>query len=477
MALDAIVRGVSSGTGQEVDTNNNAKVNLPTAVAQAGFGALAGEYDDGTVTGARAVNKAAVTDNRRVQVSAPTMMMSKTFLGSLNSGYWHQIATTQTAASSVGIFTLNNGNVTTASTGSGVQSAQVFPVLMGASISAEWDVYLTSLPVVNNTAEWGVFNYATSQGAATDGAYFTFNAAGEFRCVLMTNSVPSQSPTLSAATLAPINVIKNYRIVLSDDGASFFINNVRVAFVARPAGNGFSTLNTSLFMSARTYTAPSAPSTATQLKLGAAAVWVEEALSARPYVYTLGGQGGHGAYSQDGNAIGQTAAYTNNTAPTPAVPTNTTAALGAGLGGHFLATATAVVNTDLIISSYLNPVASSSNTGRNLYINAVWIETYVQTALTAGGQNIVWYLSVGTNAISEATAESATVKARRVIPLGVQTVAAAATALTQAARIQVALSGVVVYPNEYVKVCCRYVGTAASAGAYGHLIGIDSLNE
>ena len=189
------------------------------------------------------------------------------------------------------------------------------------------------------------------------------------------------------------------------------------------------------------------------------------------------GQGGHSAYTQDGTTVGITALYTNNTAPTAAVPTNTTAALGTGLGGHFTATATAAVNTDLIISSYQNPANGAAVTGKTLYLRGCWLDTYVQTALTGGGMNIVWYLSIGSTAVSEATTETATTKIRRVIPLGVQTFAAAAAALVTGARIQVPLTDVPIFPGEFVKVCCRYVGTAATAGAFGHLIGFDGFNE
>lgn len=477
MALDTQVRGLS-GIAQDVDNNNNAKVNLPTSVNQSGYASLAGLADDGTVTGTRVMRPILATAENRILAGIPNLLMSRNFAGSLvNTGYWTQIATTQTVAQANGLLTLNNGNVTTLSTGSGNKSYQAFPINMGGATVFEVDGYPTNTPISNNVTEWGAGNYTTFNGAITDGAFFRFTSTGTFQCILVTNSVEQQSAALNQTTLAPINVIKNYFVRISDEGADFFIDGVRVATLARPATAGSSLVNTALHSFQRTYTLATAPASASQFKVGHVAVWHEELIPNRYYNYTLSGQGGHACYTQEGTAAGQTAIYTNSVAPTAAVPTNTTAALGSGLGGHFTATATAAVNTDLIISSYQNPANGAANTGKTLFLNGVWLDTYVQTALTGGGMNIVWYLSVGSTAVSEATTESGTTKARRVIPLGVQTFAAAAAALTTGARIQVPLSGVAVYPGEFVKVCCRYVGTAATAGAFGHLIGFDGVNE
>ena len=48
--------------------------------------------------------------------------------------------------------------------------------------------------------------------------------------------------------------------------------------------------------------------------------------------------------------------------------TNTTAALGTGLGGQFSALPTLAVNTDGIICSYLNPIPTSAIPGKQMVI-------------------------------------------------------------------------------------------------------------
>jgi len=473
------IEGNTSGRVAEVDTSNNVQTNLPTTANVAGFAVLSAETDTGVATGTREVRKASITQDFRLLTGAPSLLMSRNFPGTtINTGYWHQIATTQTVAQASNLLTINNSNVTTLSTGSGNQSVQAVPINMGGATVVEIDGYPTNTPVSNNVTEWGAFNYTTFNGTITDGACFRFTSIGDYRCVLITNSVEVQSAAINSTTYAPINSIKNYKIRISDEGAEFLVDDVRVAFVQRPSTSGTSLMNTALYLSARTYNAATAPASATQFKIGHVAAWLEDQAPNRDYMYTLSGQGNYCAYTQDGNATpGPTAIYTNNTAPTAAVPTNTTAALGSGLGGHFTATATAAVNTDLIISSYQVPANSGTVTGKALYINGCWVDTYVQTALTAGGANIVWYLSIGSTSVSEATAESGTTKIRRIVPLGVQSVAAAAAALVQCTRIQVPLTAVPVFPGEFVKVCCRYVGTAATAGAYGHVIGFDGVFE
>lgn len=133
--------------------------------------------------------------------------------------------------------------------------------------------------------------------------------------------------------------------------------------------------------------------------------------------------------------MGSLANYANNTNPTAAVPTNTTAALGTGLGGQFWETDTLAVNTDGIIQSYQVPAGTVNVQGKRLVIRGLYIDTFVQTALTGGGYNEIWTLAFGHTAVSLATAEATTTKARRIIPIGSRTVASGAVALTQLPRL------------------------------------------
>lgn len=145
--------------------------------------------------------------------------------------------------------------------------------------------------------------------------------------------------------------------------------------------------------------------------------------------------------------MGSLALYVNNANPTAAVPTNTTAALGVGLGGQFWETDTLAVNTDGIIQSYQVPAGTVNVQGKRLVIRGIYIDTFVQTALTGGGYNEVWTLNFGHTAVSLATGEAATTKARRVIPIGSRTVASAAAALTQLPRLNLDMGDNPVFVN------------------------------
>lgn len=102
----------------------------------------------------------------------------------------------------------------------------------------------------------------------------------------------------------------------------------------------------------------------------------------------------YGSYQgMSGSTMGSLALYTNNANPVAAVPTNTTAALGSGLGGSFWETDTLAVNTDGIIMSYQVPVMSANLPSKRLSVRGVKINTFVQTALTGGGYNEVWTLN------------------------------------------------------------------------------------
>jgi hypothetical protein len=170
-----------------------------------------------------------------------------------------------------------------------------------------------------------------------------------------------------------------------------------------------------------------------------------------------------------GGTQGSLANYANNTNPAAAVPTNTTAALGSGLGGQFWETASLAVNTDGIISSYQVPVGTANVPGRRLVIRGIALSSYIQAAITGGPFNVQWSLAFGHNAVSLANAEGSTSKAPRRIPLApftqlVTATQAVNTMVTQvAAMVDFGDSPVFVNPGEFVQLVKKHVGTAVPA--------------
>ena len=184
-----------------------------------------------------------------------------------------------------------------------------------------------------------------------------------------------------------------------------------------------------------------------------------------------------------GGTMGSTALYTNNHAPgAGTAATNTTAALGSGLGGQFSLLPTLAANTDGIISSYQVPLGTTAVPGKSLYVKGVYIRGIVTTVLAGNATPVIllWSLAFGHNTVTLATAsDTAVLKSPRRIPLGIQTWAAAAAVATQADRdISIQLvSPVVVQPGEFIQTVAKNVGVVTTSGVITFLIAIDSYWE
>ena len=178
--------------------------------------------------------------------------------------------------------------------------------------------------------------------------------------------------------------------------------------------------------------------------------------------------------------MGSTALIVNNGTPANAAPTNTTAALGSGLGGSFIANISGLTAfNDYIISSYQVPVDSASAPSKTLYITSLQVD-----AINLGANNaatpLTWqmFLAAGHTAVSLATAEGNAAKAPRLMTIGCQTIPANAVIGTQATPTQTAYfdAPVVVQPGEFVQTVWRPISIANTAsqqlyfgvGIYGY---------
>ena len=114
-------------------------------------------------------------------------------------------------------------------------------------------------------------------------------------------------------------------------------------------------------VSFRSYNAATVTGTASVMKIGAVNVSLGDMNQTKAWSHVLAGGGGMSYQGQTGQTLGTTALYTNSLAPTAgAVMTNTTAALGSGLGGQFSALPTLALNTDGIVQSYQVPLGTSA---------------------------------------------------------------------------------------------------------------------
>ena len=413
-----------------------------------------------------------------------------------NTSIWKTQNTTQTLTETGGFVNINSGVSVAINTNSSYQTFRTFPLFGKSEIRFTVMAQHTVAPQTNATTEWGLFT-ATLPGAAvpTDGCFFRFNAAAEFRGVCNNNATEVQTAALTATS---INVVHDYTIVIGSNAVFFLVDESvvgTITLLTDAPGVGQAFLQATVPMTFRHYIAGSAPATGMQFKVATAAVHVLGPDSDRTYGEQRAGYGLMAYQHQNGNntsAVAPTTAqFANNTNPAAAVPTNTTAALGSGLGGKFQETLTLAAATDGIISSYQNPVGSVNITPRNLIIKGVCIGgvlTVAVTVTTYGGGNMS--LAYGHTAVSLATAETATfatptTKAPRRIAL-YSTAIAGGTLASQIIGTPVTFnpggcisftSPVVIAPGEFAAITHNKWTAAPTTGVISWTITFDAYFE
>jgi hypothetical protein len=472
MALDSNIVGALSGTGADVDADRQVLVKANSDPAKAGAAVAHFENDDGTYTGSAYYKSPEVDEDYRLRVGTDAVLDAESFYYTAqNTGKHRYGNTTLTATWSTGGLTLNGAGVTTTTTGAEIRTYAFFPLFGSGNLYCEVVAAFTAQPTVNVIVEFGLgLTNNTGTAAPSDGAFFRLTSAGMVAVCSFGGSETTVAVPV-AFTYANNQACK-FQIAVTLREVEFWIDDSRVASVEVPISSGtpFSCLSMPWFAQQRH---PGTASAVLQTKIF-------------NYVVTLGGVTQTTDFDDIGNALygsyqglsggtmGSLANFANSANPTAAVPTNTTAALGSGLGGQFWETDTLAVTTDGVICSYQVPAGTIAIPGRRLVLKGVKVESFIQTALTGGGYNAVWSLAFGHTAVSLATAEAATAKAPRRIPLGVQSVASGAAALVQLSTVYVDLTRpVVVNPGEFVAVVKKKVGTAPSAGVVAHYITFD----
>lgn len=476
------IEGSVTGNVAEVDADNNLKVNLPIDVEESGVVVIAGLFDDGASTGSREVIPIQVSEEARLNVGVDSVIFNDSFnYGAQNTANYRYPATTQTVthAVTVGYVTLNATNATSINSNSAIQTYRTFPVFGGFQLNAKCSALHTAAPQTNAVTEWGLFG-ATLPGAAipTDGVYFRFTNIGEFRCVINFNGTESPS---AALTIPAINENHAYEILISEEACVFYVDGTIVYDVDTPAGFAQPQASGAQPFTARHYIAGSAPALAMQFKIGAIDINLGDMNTTKPWGHVMSSQGMSAYQGQNGGTMGTTALYSNSLAPgAGAVMTNTTAALGSGLGGQFSALPTLAANTDGILCSFQNPTGSATQTPRNLVICGVRIQGAVTTVLVGNATPVIYAYSLafGHTAVSMATAEAATTKAPRRIALGLESYAAAAALGTLGQSVLIAFDvPIFVQPGEFVAICAKNIGVVTATGVITFLVTFDAYYE
>lgn len=498
------LEGDASGVSPEVDVLNNLYTRTPgnNAVgvalgggsAQAGAGVMFTENDAGTVTAVREVASPETDKDGRLRTAVDAMMDYENFNYTAQNTGKHTFTFTTLAAtiSAAGILT-NSGSITTTTTGLNFGTHAMFPVGGTQGIVCETDVAFSAQPNANTIVDFGLFQRgATTAFAPLDGAYFRMTSAGMFGVI---NSSGAETTSavfpLSLGTGTYVytnNAVNRFRIQMNNVSTTFWINNVKMAEIATPSGANFPCKSMALPWSFRHAIVGGAAGAVLQCLFSGYKVYISGPQSTD----SLGVIGNRifGAYQGlSGGTMGSLANYANSANPTAAVPTNTTAALGTGLGGQFWETFSLAVNTDGIICSFQNPAGSAAVQGRRLKITGVNLSSYIQTVLVGGPMARQYSLAWGHTAVSLATAESAsmataTTKAprRMALPDFTQAVTAAqavSTMVSQPGGGDVDFEEAPIYlnPGEFIALVVKCVGTVGTSGTIAHMVKFDAAWE
>lgn len=495
----AVIDSGNNAAGKaNVDAEHNLQVTVPGYGADGvpfGGGSNAGpamfsEVDDGRVTGERLVLPPEVDTDYRLRVALDNLHDQETFnYTSQNTGKHSHAFTTLTATVSAAGLLTNSGNITTVNTGMTFGTFAEFPTQGTQTVVCETSVAFTAQPTSNTFIDFGMFRRGASTAfAPTDGVYFRLSAAG-LQGVVNNNGTETTTSVfpdaLGAGTYSYVNgEVHQYLIQMSNVNVTFWIDNILYGTIDTPLAFGYPVKSATLPWSIRHAIVGGAAGNAIQ------SIVTDYRVLSRGSAFTddFGTVGNRvfGSYQGlSGGTMGSLANYANSANPTAAVATNTTAALGTGLGGQFWETATIALNTDGIICSYQVPAGSATVPGKRLKITGVTMTSYVQTAITGGPFITQYSLAFGHTAVSLATTESAsfatgTTKAPRRVPLAaftqqVTAAQAVSTIVSQpgGAGVDFTRAPIYVNPGEFVAVVAKKIGTVATAGVLGHVIRFD----
>jgi hypothetical protein len=491
---------LSSTSGElKTDGNDNARVNLPTTGIQAGFSRLNYLRDAATS------REAQISEEGGLEIRQGRLLFHTNFngaaAGALINNQYNQQTTTMTLALNAGFLRFNNSAITTINTGAAIFTHRIFSVEAKCTLALSAHIRHTQGAVSNKQMDFGFgyYDIAANQAAAMNEFMgFRWTQAGNLIGVLeysaggapttVTVNINGGVPYADSAT-------KRYEIQVSQEQVEFWVDGAYVASIARQAdapgvckANGYPVI-------ARLYNTGSAPAIAPVFDLANVNVvrYGFEADIPLPTRQALMGR--HSNQHQAGQVAtnGNTALIqASATAPTGTTANGTTTAAITGLGGYYRLNGASVVaaeHTNLIICSYQNPLlpeaAGVALDARNLIITDILISPMVvSTVLVGGGAVWGWFIAVGHNAISLATADAAGTTALgtvspRVLPLPLyDQIAAAAAVGTVATRTgQSAIhlqTPLVVQTGGFVAVGIRtkHVAALISSGVLDGQIGI-----
>jgi len=473
--MSVMIKSGNSGELAEVKSGS-----LVTALTQdpenAGIVAFMSQNDDGSVTGTQYLKSPETSGDFRLRVGVDTLYFIDTFnYAAQNTSNWIYRTSTLTTTWAGGYMTLNGG----AATGTGSTSVQTYkyiPMYGASSLYVEMSIALTNTPPANWQADFGLMTMGTSAPfTPSDGVYFRITSAGIYG-VMNYNTSESTTNLLISASAISLNSNKKFTIVVSEDECEFWMDDVLLGEKKVPAGVGQPFMAASQPFGMRLVHTNTAGAIC-QLKISDVIISQADLNVTKPWSYQMAGTGHMSYQAQNGATMGSTANMINSYNPTSGSIANATVSASfVGLGGQFAVLPTLTANTDGILCSYLNPAPTVNLTGRTLVVNGIRISGVVTTLLATSGSAPVIYLfsaAFGHTGISLATAEGATAKSARRVPLGIQTYAGNAVAGTLGQSVEINFeTPIVVNPNEYFQIVAKNAGTVTTSGVITFLVTI-----
>lgn len=466
------IANVTTDYQLEVKPANPVETNGNTNNDKVGSARMMSEVDAGTATGTAKLIAPYVDQYYRTYIADADTLDSEIFnYVAQNTGKYTSTLTTMANSYSASGLLTNSANITTINTGVTFSTRSTFPMMGNTNLDCEIVASFSAQPTTNTIIDFGFFQPgAAVPFAPLDGAYFRLNSAGLFGVI---NSNGTEVTT-AVFPFTYVNGNKNrFYISATVKSIQFWINDILYADIVTPLALGQPFMSSSIPVSFRHAITGGAAGNAINFTLNSYSV-VSCGVVFGDNLGVIGNRT-YGSYQGlSGGTMGSLANYPNNTAPTPAVPTNTTSTVCNGLGGQGVEIDTLAVNTDGIVMSYQVPLGSAIVQGKRLKIVGVRIDSYIQGTFVGGGYNAQFSICFGHTAVSLATTESSSTKAPRRIPIGGYSVPATVAALTQLPTINIDFSNGPIYvnPGEFVAIAKKKVGTVPTSGNKGYTFTI-----
>lgn len=487
MALDAELRGGTSGTKADVDANKQLLVATNSDPQKAGAIVAYQANDEGTVTGSRYLKSAEVSQDFRLRVGVDTLLFSDTFNATAqNTALWKHAFATMTMTQAAGFLNVNAAGTSTVSGNYAyLQSWRHFQLIGTAPVAVEFTGQFTAWPTANEVFQAGV-GIATGAADPVDGVWFELTSAGLYGVQRYNSGVATKTQLIADVSTMPLNTNAKYVAVIGEREIEWWIDDVLYGESPMPAANGQPFITSALPVFMQKYNAGTVGSSPNMIvKIGDVSVTLMDLASNQTWANQMAGMG-LGMQGMNGGTMGSPQVQWANTAlPTAAAATNTTAALGAFLGGIFQMNAPATSATDVIIASYQNPAGGANQTPRTMKIRGIKVDCVNSGAAVATtGTTFAVAVAWGATNVSLATTESAsfatgTTKARRIQPIGVISFPVGAAIGAQASGIQFDFEApLVINPGEFVQVVAKIlVGTATASEVFQWVISPNLYHE